>query len=113
MIPSSLFHPPWRNKKKSLSCSAHFNTFKCLAYLKTLEILLPIHIKRVGFSGDDRFQMKNQIGKYISALHLDDKIHIIGFKPHGLSVRKKLSLDVMAAEYRLVDWLFQSIRSQI
>lgn len=99
--------------KKSLSRSAHFNTLERLAYLKTLEILLPVHVKLVGFSGDDRFQLQNQIGKYISALHFDDQIHIIGFEPHGLSVRTKLSLDVTAADDRLADRLFQSIRSQM
>lgn len=104
-LPSSL--------KKALARSAHFNTLDRLAYLKTLEILLPVHVKLVGFSGDDRLQLHNQIAKYVSALHFDDQIHIIGFEPHGLSVRTKLSLDVTPADDHLADRLFQSIRSQM
>lgn len=104
-LPSSL--------RKALARSAHFNTLERLAYLKTLEILLPVHVKLVGFTGDDRFQLQNQIAKYVSALHFDDQIHVIGFEPHGLSVRTKLSLDITPVDDRLADRLFQSIRSQM
>jgi hypothetical protein len=46
-LPSSL--------KNVVACSAHFNTLDRLAYLKTLEISLPIDVKLVGFSDGDRF----------------------------------------------------------
>ncbi|GLJ32059.1 hypothetical protein SUGI_0645510 [Cryptomeria japonica] len=103
--------------RKSLAHAAHFNTRDRIGFLSSLSVLLPIHVKLVGFENDEPWQLQKHINTYISAIHSDSQVHVIGgsdAEPHDLMVRSKLSLEVTKLPARgLTDRLSDAIRANM
>lgn len=103
--------------KKSLAHPAHFNTRERISYLSSLNVLLPIHVKLVGFENDEPWQLQKHINTYISAIYSDSRVYVIGgsdAEPHDLMVRSRLTLDVTKLPPRgLNDRLSDAIRSNM
>ncbi|KAH9323148.1 hypothetical protein KI387_017787, partial [Taxus chinensis] len=103
--------------RRFLARPSHFNTLERIAYLNSFQILLPIHVRLVGFADDDPWQLQNHITNFISAINSDSQVHVIGgsdAEPHDIMVRTKLSLDVNKVSDRgLAERLSDSIRSHM
>eukprot|EP00252_Welwitschia_mirabilis_P006738 TRINITY_DN17640_c0_g1_i1.p1 TRINITY_DN17640_c0_g1~~TRINITY_DN17640_c0_g1_i1.p1 ORF type:complete len:684 (+),score=9.83 TRINITY_DN17640_c0_g1_i1:93-2144(+) len=100
--------------RKSLARPSHSTIAERIAYLKSLEILMPVHVKLVGFSRDDRWQIQSHISKFIEALHSDEEFYVIGGgDSHKLIPKSKLSVDVSTADSRLADRILEAIKANM
>lgn len=101
------------SQKRLLGQSGSFDTHSKIRALLSLETSVPITVKLIGFSSEDRLQFENQFTHYIDVLSRDDKVKVIGGEFHDLVVRTKATLVVEPSARQLADTVYDAIKSQL
>lgn len=101
------------SQKRILGQSGTFDTQKKIDSLLSFETTLPITVKLVGFSSEDRSQLEIQFTHYIDVVSRDEKVKIVGGDAHELVVLPKPALTVEPTSSKLADTIYDAISKQL
>eukprot|EP00250_Pteridium_aquilinum_P014393 c21960_g1_i1 orf=190-2199(+) len=99
-------------QKRFLGQSGSFDTHKKINLL-SFETAIPITVKLVGFSSEDRAQLENQFTHYIDVVKRDEKVKVVGGDAHELVILTKPALTVEPTTRKLADVIYDAIEKQL
>ncbi|MCO5555226.1 hypothetical protein L7F22_008770 [Adiantum nelumboides] len=101
------------SQRRFLGQSGTFDTQKKIDSLLTFETTVPISIKLVGFSNEDRLQLEDQFSHYIDVVSRDEKVKVVGGDAHELVVLLKPILTVEPTTTTLANTIYNAISKQL
>lgn len=101
------------SQKRVLGQSGTFDAHKKINSLLSFETTIPITVKLVGFSSEDKMQLENQFTHYIDVVSRGEKVKVVGGDAHELVVLPKPALSVEPTSIKLADALYDAISKQL
>lgn len=101
------------SQRRLLGQSGSFDTHSKIRSLLSFEATVPITVKLVGFSSEDRAQLQNQFTHYIDVVSKDEMVKVVGGDSHDLVAQTKVSVTVEPTGRQLADIIYDAIAKQL
>lgn len=101
------------SQKRVLGQSGTFDTQKKISSLLSFGMAIPITLKLVGFSSEDKLQLESQFSHFMDVVSRGEKVKVVGGDAHELVILPKPALTVEPISSKLADALYDTILKQL